>query len=101
LNDQGKHDEALDHYSIGLEITLKREGETADAAAFLVNIGAILRKQNKLDEAMEKYVSALRIHEKAKSDRASRRATRTSATCSWTRASRTRLSSTLARRWRS
>jgi tetratricopeptide (TPR) repeat protein len=27
-----------------------------------------LRKQNKLDEAMEKYVSALRIHEKAKSD---------------------------------
>jgi tetratricopeptide (TPR) repeat protein len=69
LNEQGKHGEALDHYSIGLEITLKREGETAGAADFLHNIGAILRLQNKLDEAMEKFVSALRIYEKAKSDR--------------------------------
>jgi tetratricopeptide (TPR) repeat protein len=68
LKDQGKHGEALDHYSIGLEITLKTEGETADAAHFLHNIGNALMNQNKLEEAMEKYVSVLRIYEKAKMD---------------------------------
>jgi tetratricopeptide (TPR) repeat protein len=66
LKQQGKKDEAMEHYSIGLEITLKREGETADAAIFLVNIGAALMDRNNLDEAMEKYVSALSIFEKAK-----------------------------------
>jgi tetratricopeptide (TPR) repeat protein len=68
LSLQGKHDEALEHHSIGLAMTLKCEGETARAAGFLVNIGAILMEQNRLDEAMEKYVSALRIFEKAKLD---------------------------------
>jgi tetratricopeptide (TPR) repeat protein len=47
---------------------LEREGETASAADFLLNIGIILAEQNKVDEAMEKYVSALRIFEKAKLD---------------------------------
>jgi tetratricopeptide (TPR) repeat protein len=67
-NEQGKHDEALEHHSIGLEITLRRDGETADAADFLHNIGNVLAGQNKLDKAMEKYVSALRMHKKAKMD---------------------------------
>jgi tetratricopeptide (TPR) repeat protein len=66
LREQGKADEATEHYSMGLAITLETEGETARAAGFLNNIGAILSDQNKLDEAMEKYVSALRIYEKAK-----------------------------------
>jgi tetratricopeptide (TPR) repeat protein len=68
LKQQGKEDEAMEHYSMGLEITLKNEGETAGAAGFLVSIGNILYNQNKLDEAMEKYISALRIFEKAKVD---------------------------------
>jgi tetratricopeptide (TPR) repeat protein len=68
LSLQDKPDEAMEHYSIGLEITLKIEGETARAADFLVNIGTVLADQNKLDEAMEKYVSALSIYEKAKVD---------------------------------
>jgi tetratricopeptide (TPR) repeat protein len=68
LREQGKHDEAMEHFSIGLAITLKTEGESAGAADFLVNIGAVLSAQNKLDEAMEKHVSALRINEKAKLD---------------------------------
>ncbi len=68
LNQQGKHDEALEHFSIGLAIALGTEGETALAASFLINIGSVVLKQNKLDEAMEKYVSALRIYEKAKED---------------------------------
>ncbi len=53
---------------MGLAITLKTEGETASAADFLINIGTLLKSQNKLDEAMEKFVSALRIFEKAKED---------------------------------
>jgi tetratricopeptide (TPR) repeat protein len=69
LREQGKHDEAMEHFSTGLEITLVTEGETALAADFLVNIGTVLSDLNKLDEAMEKYVSALRIFEKAKMDR--------------------------------
>jgi tetratricopeptide (TPR) repeat protein len=68
LDEQGKHDEALEHHSIGLAITLETEGETASAADFLVNIGLVLEYQNKLDEAMEKCVSALRIYKKAKED---------------------------------
>jgi tetratricopeptide (TPR) repeat protein len=68
LKEQGKHDEAMEHYSIGLAITLKAEGETASAADFLNNIGTVLADQNKPDEAMEKFVSALRINEKAKVD---------------------------------
>jgi tetratricopeptide (TPR) repeat protein len=65
---QGKYDEAMKHYSMGLAMTLRREGETAGAAGFLLNIGRLLADQNKLDEAMEKYVSALSIFEKAKVD---------------------------------
>jgi tetratricopeptide (TPR) repeat protein len=68
LNEQGKHNEALVHYSIGLEIASKMDGETAMAADFLINIGNTLMDQNKLDEAMEKFVSALRTFEKAKLD---------------------------------
>jgi tetratricopeptide (TPR) repeat protein len=68
LNGQGKKDEAMEQYSTGLAIILKTEGETANAAAFLINIGAVTALQNKLDEAMEKYVSALRIFEKANVD---------------------------------
>jgi tetratricopeptide (TPR) repeat protein len=68
FNRQGKHDEATEHYSMGLAITLKTEGETALAASFLGNIGNVLLSQNELDEAMEKFVSALRIYERAKSD---------------------------------
>jgi len=68
LNEQGKHEEALKHFSIGLTITLKTEGETVMAADFLNNTGNILKDQNKLDEAMEKYVSSLRIFEKVKVD---------------------------------
>jgi tetratricopeptide (TPR) repeat protein len=68
LDKQGKPDKAMEHYSIGLAITLEREGETVYVAGFLVNIGAVLKNENKLDEAMEKYVSALRIFEKAKAD---------------------------------
>jgi tetratricopeptide (TPR) repeat protein len=68
LDELGKHEEAMVHYSTGLAMTLKTEGETARAAGFLVNIGVVLADQNKLDEAMEKYVSALRIYEKAKMD---------------------------------
>ncbi len=68
FNRQGKHDEATEHYSMGLAITLKTEGETALAASFLGNIGNALMIQNKLEEAMEKFVSALRINEKAKLD---------------------------------
>jgi tetratricopeptide (TPR) repeat protein len=63
---QNKLHEAMEHYSTGLAITLKAEGETATAADFLLNIGNVLSDQNKLDEAVEKYVSALRIYEKAK-----------------------------------
>ncbi len=68
LDDQGKPDAAMEHYSIGLAITLKTEGETASAADFLANIGIILKAQNQLDEAMEKLTYALRIFEKAKMD---------------------------------
>ncbi len=68
LGAQGKHEEAMEHYSTGLAITLKTAGETASAANFLGNIGAVMLRQNKLNEAMEKYVSALRIYEKAKVD---------------------------------
>ncbi len=68
LIEQGKYDEATEHYSIGLAITLKTEGETATAASFLSNIGNVLNNQNKLDDAMDKHVSALRIFEKAKVD---------------------------------
>ncbi len=68
LKQQGKEDEAMEHQSTGLAITLETEGETASAAFFLVNIGNCLADQKKLDEAMEKYVSALRIFEKAKVD---------------------------------
>jgi tetratricopeptide (TPR) repeat protein len=68
LKQQGKYDEAMQHHSIGLAITLETEGETAKAASFLVCIGTVLLDQNKLDEAMEKIVSALRIYEKAKMD---------------------------------
>jgi tetratricopeptide (TPR) repeat protein len=68
LMKQGKHEEAMEHHSTGLAITLKTEGETALAASFLHNIGSVLGNQNKLDEAMEKYVSALRIYENAKLD---------------------------------
>jgi tetratricopeptide (TPR) repeat protein len=68
LREQGKHDEAILNFSTGLAITLEKEGETTRAADFLGNIGVILKDQNKLDEAMEKYVSALRIFEKAKMD---------------------------------
>jgi tetratricopeptide (TPR) repeat protein len=68
LDEQGKHEEAIEHYSIGLAISL--EGETALAADLLLNIGAVLLRQNKVDEAMEKFVSALRIYEKAKIDTA-------------------------------
>jgi tetratricopeptide (TPR) repeat protein len=68
LTNQGRHEEAMEHRSTGLAITLKADGETALAAAFLINIGADLMDQNKLDEAMEKYVSALRISEKAEVD---------------------------------
>jgi tetratricopeptide (TPR) repeat protein len=68
LNWQGKLDKAMESYSIGLAITLEREGECAGAADFLSNIGAVLKNQNKPDEAMEKYFSALRIFEKAKMD---------------------------------
>jgi tetratricopeptide (TPR) repeat protein len=68
LHEQGKPDEAMQHYSIGLAITLKTEGETADAAGFLHNIGNVLEIEEKLDEAMEKYVSSLRIFEKVKVD---------------------------------
>jgi tetratricopeptide (TPR) repeat protein len=68
LNKQGKQNEALEHHSIGLEIILKTEGETAIAADFLLNIGNILANQNKPGEAMEKYASVLRIYEKAKMD---------------------------------
>jgi tetratricopeptide (TPR) repeat protein len=60
----------MEHYSVGLAITLETEGETASAADYLSNIGAVLKSQNKLDEAMEKHVSALRIFEKAKVDTA-------------------------------
>jgi tetratricopeptide (TPR) repeat protein len=56
------------HYSSGLAIALKTGGETANAAGFLLNIGTVLESQNKLDEAMDKYVSAMRIFEKAKVD---------------------------------
>jgi tetratricopeptide (TPR) repeat protein len=45
---------------------LKTEGETALAASFLINIGTVLVDQNKLDDAMEKLTSALRLFEKAK-----------------------------------
>jgi tetratricopeptide (TPR) repeat protein len=67
LREQGKHDEAMAHFSPGLAITLETEGETANAARFLLDIGIVLMDQNKLDEAMEKFVSALRIFERAKS----------------------------------
>jgi tetratricopeptide (TPR) repeat protein len=67
LEEQGKPDEAMEHYSMGLAITLETEGETSRAANFLGNIGAVMIRQNKLDEAMEKYFSALRIYERAKS----------------------------------
>ncbi len=66
LKQQGKHEEAMEHYSTGLAIALEREGETAGAADFLLNIGNVLVDQKKLDEAMEMFVSALRIYEKAK-----------------------------------
>jgi tetratricopeptide (TPR) repeat protein len=68
LKMQGKEDEAMEHYSTALSITLETEGETTRAANFLNNIGTVLADQNKLDEAMEKFVSALRIYEKAKVD---------------------------------
>jgi tetratricopeptide (TPR) repeat protein len=47
---------------------LEKEGETASAADSLINIGVVLESRNKLDEAMEKFVSALKIYEKAKVD---------------------------------
>jgi tetratricopeptide (TPR) repeat protein len=56
------------HYSSGLAIALKTGGETANAAGFLLNIGTALSDQNKLDEAMDKYDSALRLFEKARID---------------------------------
>ncbi len=68
LKQQGKLDEAMEHNSMGLAMTVRTEGETVDAAHFLLNIGAALAEQNKLDEAMEKFVSALRMFEKAKMD---------------------------------
>jgi tetratricopeptide (TPR) repeat protein len=68
LLEQGKYDEAMQHYSSGLAISLNTEGETANAASFLINIGTVLSTQNKLEEATEKYVFALRIYEKAKVD---------------------------------
>jgi tetratricopeptide (TPR) repeat protein len=68
LDRHGKPDAAMEHYSVGLAITLEAEGETANAANFLSNIGGVLAEQNKFDEAMEKFVSALRIFEKAKVD---------------------------------
>jgi tetratricopeptide (TPR) repeat protein len=67
LRQQGKPGEAMEHFSIGLAVTLEKNGETADAATFLLNIGTVLSDQN---EAMEKFVSALRIFEKAKIDTA-------------------------------
>jgi tetratricopeptide (TPR) repeat protein len=66
LRQQDKHDEAMEHYSTGLELALRTEGETTDAAAFLLNIGVVLVDQNKFDDAMEKLTSALRLFEKAK-----------------------------------
>jgi tetratricopeptide (TPR) repeat protein len=70
LDKQDKSDAALEHFSIGLAIMMKKKGEQARirAADFLSNIGTVLMIQNKLDEAMEKFVSALRIYEKAKVD---------------------------------
>jgi tetratricopeptide (TPR) repeat protein len=68
LNRQGKPDAATEHYSMGLAIILETEGETANAADPLNNIGIILKDQMKLDEAMEKFVSALRLYEDAKED---------------------------------
>jgi tetratricopeptide (TPR) repeat protein len=68
LKQHGKPGKAMEHYSMGLAITLKTEGETALAADFLLNIGSLFTDQNKLDEAMEKIVSALRLYEKAKED---------------------------------
>jgi tetratricopeptide (TPR) repeat protein len=68
LRRQGKGDEVMEHLSAGLAITLKTEGESVSAASLLGNIGTALSGQNKLDEAMEKFVSALRIYEKAKMD---------------------------------
>jgi tetratricopeptide (TPR) repeat protein len=68
LRQQDKPGEATEHFSTGLAMTLKREGETASAADLLLNIGAHLADQNKLDEAMEKLTSVLRIYEKAKID---------------------------------
>jgi tetratricopeptide (TPR) repeat protein len=70
LGKQGKHDEAMEHFSVGLAITLETEGETANAGKMLSNIGSVLLRQNKLDEAMAKHVSAMRIFEKAKVDTA-------------------------------
>jgi tetratricopeptide (TPR) repeat protein len=66
LKEQGKHEEAMQHYLIGLAITLKTEGETASAAGFLVSVGNVWLAQNKFEKALEQYVSALRIYEKAK-----------------------------------
>ena len=68
LDQQGKRKEAMEHYSIGLAITLETEGETAEAANSLANIGFILSDQNKPDEAIAKFASALRIYDKAKLD---------------------------------
>jgi tetratricopeptide (TPR) repeat protein len=68
LRHRGKPGEAMECFSTGLAITLKCEGETARAADFLGNVGVTLMHQNKLDEAMEKHVSALSIFEKAKVD---------------------------------
>jgi tetratricopeptide (TPR) repeat protein len=68
LKEQGKPGEAMEHFSSGLAIALRTEGETASAAGFLLNIGCLLANQGKPDEAMEKFASALRIFEKAKMD---------------------------------
>jgi len=65
---QNKPKEALAHYSIALDITLKKEGETASAANCLINIGSVLSDQNQLDDALKAYVSAQRILQRAKVD---------------------------------
>jgi tetratricopeptide (TPR) repeat protein len=64
--EQDKPKEALEHYLISFDITVKKEGETPSAANCLINIGNVLSDQNKLDEAMKAYVNAQRILQKAK-----------------------------------
>ena len=66
LNEQGKYEEALEHYNKSLEIDPKVFGtdEHATIATTLQNIGSVLNEQGKYNEALEHYNKSLEIDRK-------------------------------------